>query len=101
MQSSEHEPSVALDGAGRVFISDPGNHRIQVFGDETAAARSTWGRGRRHIAHQRRQFGGLAKATDFSGHFSFKTAAFDRSTTPPSLQANGLAEDGAESSGVC
>jgi DNA-binding beta-propeller fold protein YncE len=35
---------VALDGAGRVFISDLGNHRIQVFGDETAAIRSTWGR---------------------------------------------------------
>jgi tripartite motif-containing protein 71 len=35
---------VTLDGAGRVFISDLGNHRIQVFGDETAATRSTWGR---------------------------------------------------------
>jgi DNA-binding beta-propeller fold protein YncE len=35
---------VALDGAGRVFISDLANHRIQVFGDETAATPSTWGR---------------------------------------------------------
>jgi DNA-binding beta-propeller fold protein YncE len=36
--------SVALDGAGRVFISDLGNSRIQVFGDETPATLSTWGR---------------------------------------------------------